>query len=767
MPYHSQATRRSREGKTVKTILLVLTTFAAASILAADNGAPIPREEQIRMLRDYMLVTGVHATSGSALAIAEEEAPAQPVKCGMSAVADAVLNRNKFDKDLLMSLGVKELNERPVLPRQYISPSGYFEIHYASTGDSAVYHANIDNNNNGVPDYVESVGIIADSVLHHITDSSALGYPRPPSDSFYAEGGDFRYDVYLLPLGASVYGLAYPDSVSLGLQGIQATSFIKLDNDYHLLADYKNRPLDAVRVTMAHEFFHAVQFGLNITEADGSNYEKRYWMEMSATWMEDEVYPNINDYYGYLPYFFKYPNSSLQQFNGLGDYHPYASVVFPLYLSQRFGAHIIWRIWNSSHLLGLGPHFWPVLSAVLDSAYIEANTPNFQAGTGLPRAFREFALWNYFTGSRANLAPNGEGYTDRFNYPIIPDLDTIQAGTIYIERPVIGIYRSYPVVNDPASNQFKPEQNAATYIRFEGLPAFLRRYFVCGKINTDSLCKIRYVDTLRCTDSTEIPLSLVNTACPTNDTLSTCQLRGTCVDDSIYRAVIDSIFTQFTYVGAESQPWGLSIIYQMKNFPDSFVVDSALLQAPDGNSFGFEVLDPNQFCSATFIFTPASVDYLRYSNGLGRTMAWVVQEKIDTSYHLPCGYDSTTVAVKESILDAYPNPAVVSQMGDPQLKFRFRIPTDSTSFPSCPSPTMVVDLFNVAGERVATIAGTADLSIWRESSHKLVWELPWNLKNESGRPVVSGAYLCVARLFCDQARSTLLAEEKTKVAIIR
>lgn len=139
------------------------------------------------MLRDYLLVTGQHALPGTALATEEAKPPEQPIKCGMSAVADVVLNRSKFDKDLLMSLGVKTLNERPSLSQSYGSPSGKFLIHYTTTGDSAVYQSNVDANQNGIPDYVESVGTIADSVYDHIIN--ILGYPIPPSDSFYASGG--------------------------------------------------------------------------------------------------------------------------------------------------------------------------------------------------------------------------------------------------------------------------------------------------------------------------------------------------------------------------------------------------------------------------------------------------------------------------------------------------------------------------------------------------------------------------------------------------
>ena len=50
---------------------------------------------------------------------------------------------------------------------------------------------------------------------------------------------------------------------------------------------------NSLKVTAAHEFFHAIQFAYDVDE-------DLWFMEGSATWVEDEVYDSINDNYQFL-----------------------------------------------------------------------------------------------------------------------------------------------------------------------------------------------------------------------------------------------------------------------------------------------------------------------------------------------------------------------------------------------------------------------------------------------------------------------------------
>ena len=77
-------------------------------------------------------------------------------------------------------------SSRPEKDTFAISPSGHFFIHYDITGSAAPDLT--DNDGNGVPDYVDEVGLIADSAYHVLVYE--LGFDLDP---FYGDGG---YDIY-------------------------------------------------------------------------------------------------------------------------------------------------------------------------------------------------------------------------------------------------------------------------------------------------------------------------------------------------------------------------------------------------------------------------------------------------------------------------------------------------------------------------------------------------------------------------------------------
>jgi hypothetical protein len=110
-------------------------------------------------------------------------------------------------------------------------------------------------------------------------------------------GGDGRYDVYLLPQGSTNFGWTQPASPGF-FQGVffdrTRTSFIVMDvqtiaNNFggHGTALY-NRKL---RSNIAHEFMHAIQFAFNVS-ASRSDY---WWLgDATATWAEHYMFPNEN-----------------------------------------------------------------------------------------------------------------------------------------------------------------------------------------------------------------------------------------------------------------------------------------------------------------------------------------------------------------------------------------------------------------------------------------------------------------------------------------
>lgn len=113
----------------------------------------------------------------------------------------------------------------------------------------------------------------------------ALRWRRPPSD------GDGRTDIYLKELGSEgLFGYAATDP-GQGLSKSQH-SYLVIDNDFDPDI-YKAPALESLRLTLAHEYAHVLQYGYDVF-ADGWHYEA------SATWFEHRMYPAIKDWHRFL-----------------------------------------------------------------------------------------------------------------------------------------------------------------------------------------------------------------------------------------------------------------------------------------------------------------------------------------------------------------------------------------------------------------------------------------------------------------------------------
>ena len=183
-----------------------------------------------------------------------------------------------------------------------------FRYHYTFSGTDAIPSTDADNS--GYPDYLEQMAGVFENVWTQYTNRN---YTMPPLDG--TMGGDSLYDVYIynvdndFPGGGHTYGAVAPESLigdnpqSSSMTEITAmTSFMKMNNDYSWVTT--TTILNAIKVTAAHEFFHAIQDG---TETGNTNF----FMEATAAWSEDEIYPNIDDNLQYLSSTFNYPDVAL------------------------------------------------------------------------------------------------------------------------------------------------------------------------------------------------------------------------------------------------------------------------------------------------------------------------------------------------------------------------------------------------------------------------------------------------------------------------
>ncbi len=686
-----------------------LVTFILCLSCSFVSASELTIEEQYEIINNYMYVTGQMNRSQSTAYADDNLVSEIGVKCGMSAVADFQKNFTKFDSHILKTSGVQLVDRPDFLTDSTVSPSGKFLIHYTTAGDHAVYS----NVAGGSAGYVDSVAQIFDDVYDHIVNT--LGYPEPLHDSSYATGGDEKYDVYLLDFDGPYYGLAYADSLIETVDGDSlATSFLELENDFDKLSKYVNRPLDAVRVTAAHEFFHMVQFAIDFSESEmvSNAVGGKAWMEMSAVWMEEEIYDNINDYYIYLPFFFNDPTASIQQFQGPGDLHPYASAIFPMFLSQKFDRDIVKSIWTKCGEYGPGPHFLQVVGEVIDSATSGAES--------YETAFGEFALWNYFTGSRAGLAPEGVGYEERNNY--IPEFtEELEGGTIEVEF-------NYPKIAFANDNPLLPDHNGTFYLTL---------------LHMDKLTEL-----YACIDSTIIIDTVVVAIDTTFDTTIVCHDSTTVLD------FILSLDVGF------ANPWAGSILYRDKDILDSIIIDTLLY--PAGAAIGMKLTNPSEYSSITLIFSPASTNRQFYSPPNVYSIAYGILNTLDP--------DSLNPNAPTSIFYPYPNPAVVNKMSDKVINFKFQYATDSVGIPVnltdvlIGEPYMIVDLFNLNGEFIRTLDKISSIK-----SERLTGNITteWDMKNQSGEEVASGVYLAYARIYDGDIDGELLVEMRTKLAVIR
>ena len=290
---------------------------------------------------------------------------------------------------------LKLVQRRPSTQHSLLTPSGHFRVHYDTEGDDAVDPD--DDDANGIPDYIDLAATVLDSTWE--LEVEQLGYNPPPSDN--GLGGGEEYDVYVIDLGhggcgfsAPVYGCTYP-----GSSNAVTHSHLEIDNNFTDPSYEQTRGLDALRVTIAHEFHHAIQFGYYAWE-DGS-----WWQESTSTWMEEVAYSHIDDYLQYLIHFLSIPHRALN--SNANASHIYGTAIFSHFLDQHYGRdlnRLIWEELKDRQSVNLD-HFDRVIRRV--------------EPVGLGVAIGKFAVWNYFTGRRHRRGFYAEG--DK--YPLVPTHD--------------------------------------------------------------------------------------------------------------------------------------------------------------------------------------------------------------------------------------------------------------------------------------------------------------------------------------------------------
>lgn len=237
--------------------------------------------------------------------------------------------------------------ENPSLAK--VQSSDHFSIIYTLSGSNAVS----DVSENGIPVYVSTLLQILEQSWNHEVGTLGLPGPTGPSQSWFDGNSGLplpennKYPVYVCDLygmKSGVLGITYNTEVSVGTA--RSGSYIELDNNYTNTSPAPIHLYNGITVTQliqviaAHEFFHAIQFGMNW-------YAPSYWlMEISSTWMEDEVFPDVNDYIPqYLGNRFNNTNVSIDHFSS-ADIYAYGSVVFFKHITEHVaGPSFVANLW--------------------------------------------------------------------------------------------------------------------------------------------------------------------------------------------------------------------------------------------------------------------------------------------------------------------------------------------------------------------------------------------------------------------------------------
>ena len=301
-------------------------------------------------------------------------------KCGLGLVTSVKQNINSFTPEQQSLLN--RLLERPTLSNSVVTSNGFFRVHYDLTG-------------------VNTLGYDLNLLLQAIDSTYSfeinfLGYPAPPSDG--TEGGDDKYDIYIQNI-PGFYGYTQPENK---VNSTNWTSYLVIDNDFPA-GSYYTQGINAAKVTVAHEFHHAIQMG-NFAPSELSapfRESDRFFYEITSTAFEEFVFDDVNDYYAYMPSYFQNPETPMSINDG------YNLAIWNIYLQNNFDFDILKRQWE----LMPGNDALKAIALSIDESF-----------STFGNELNKFGVWTYFTNSRAT---SGRYFEEASNYPLITPTATV------------------------------------------------------------------------------------------------------------------------------------------------------------------------------------------------------------------------------------------------------------------------------------------------------------------------------------------------------
>lgn len=289
----------------------------------------------------------------------------------------------------------KPFNSTEILNRQeYRSESGRFLIRYYTDGRDAVPIE--DSNETGIPDYVELAAIYADSSWNYLVGT--LGYHDPVPDTTKP------ITISLRNAGAGLYGYYMANTREIVAHNNFASGFPPNQD----VVD--GEVLGRLKVTIAHELKHAIQFMYNKISSTSRTDEISSWMELDATMTEEIVFSTVKDYLNYQysvddPSIFGNPRASIPYTRRPpqgGVVLGYNQATFGLYYHEVFGETFWSDVWRNTDMLDRFNMWQAIDMAITDRGSVAAEE------------FMRMYLWHYASGNRS--LPDF-GFKDRLFYP--------------------------------------------------------------------------------------------------------------------------------------------------------------------------------------------------------------------------------------------------------------------------------------------------------------------------------------------------------------
>lgn len=331
-------------------------------------------------------------TLAQALETASHTPLSGPVKCGTSLLVELSAHRAEGPDAALDA--VSTALQRPLFQKSRVSAQGHFRVHYDTAGTRQP--ALLAGNSSRIPGsheaFVDSVLTILETVRDQ--ETGVLGYEAPPGDG--TKGGGPEYDVYVESLGAGLFGATYwetDDLVSTSPNERYAT-YMEIDNDF---LGYRTPGMSGLRVTVAHEYFHAIQVG-SVGIWPTATKSDFYFYELSSTWMEEVLWDDVNDYvYEVRDYLSVSGGRGFRDFQGQAlpfttyglpsGYYGYERALFAVFLEAKFGRSLLRDIWFAMR----AEPFLQAIESVLGGR-----------GTDFEHEYAWFGFWNYYTADRTD-----------------------------------------------------------------------------------------------------------------------------------------------------------------------------------------------------------------------------------------------------------------------------------------------------------------------------------------------------------------------------